>query len=193
VSGFNKWSLLYKLRSGFSKLAGDLDLVAANAAANFLASPTGDISFPDGREATIGILSDGSFFGEGSLAVQPLRKDTATAMTLRRHRILRRGARHWSTVIFIGDPGASRSNDQQEQHQDASRTKSTSFRPSTFTPAPSLIPRANGKLLAFRSQSTPHPKQNIYASKAYTTSRLSVRWDYSRKQRLDFHDGNVNG
>ena len=34
-----------------------------------------------GKEATIGILSDGSFFGEGSLAGQPLRMGTATAMT----------------------------------------------------------------------------------------------------------------
>jgi CRP-like cAMP-binding protein len=34
-----------------------------------------------GREATIGILSDGSFFGEGSLAGQALRMGSATAMT----------------------------------------------------------------------------------------------------------------
>ena len=34
-----------------------------------------------GREATIGILSDGSFFGEGSLAGQALRMGTATTMT----------------------------------------------------------------------------------------------------------------
>ena len=34
-----------------------------------------------GKEATIGILSDGSFFGEGALAGQPLRMGTATAMT----------------------------------------------------------------------------------------------------------------
>jgi CRP-like cAMP-binding protein len=34
-----------------------------------------------GKEATIGILSDGSFFCEGSLAGQPLRMGTATAMT----------------------------------------------------------------------------------------------------------------
>ena len=34
-----------------------------------------------GKEATIGILSDGSFFGEGSLAGQPLRIGSATAMT----------------------------------------------------------------------------------------------------------------
>jgi CRP/FNR family cyclic AMP-dependent transcriptional regulator len=34
-----------------------------------------------GKEATIGILSDGSFFGEGSLAGQFLRMCTATAMT----------------------------------------------------------------------------------------------------------------
>jgi CRP/FNR family cyclic AMP-dependent transcriptional regulator len=34
-----------------------------------------------GKEVTIGILSDGSFFGEGSLAGQPLRMGTATAMT----------------------------------------------------------------------------------------------------------------
>jgi Cyclic nucleotide-binding domain len=33
------------------------------------------------KEATIGILSEGSFFGEGSLAGQPLRMGTATAMT----------------------------------------------------------------------------------------------------------------
>jgi CRP/FNR family transcriptional regulator, cyclic AMP receptor protein len=33
-----------------------------------------------GKEATIGILSDGSFFGEGSLAGQPLRMGSATAM-----------------------------------------------------------------------------------------------------------------
>ena len=35
----------------------------------------------DGKEATIGILSDGSFFGEGSLAGQLLRMGSATAMT----------------------------------------------------------------------------------------------------------------
>ena len=34
-----------------------------------------------GKEATLGILSDGSFFGEGSLAGQPLRMGSATAMT----------------------------------------------------------------------------------------------------------------
>jgi CRP/FNR family cyclic AMP-dependent transcriptional regulator len=35
----------------------------------------------DGKEATLGILSDGSFFGEGSLAGQSLRMGSATAMT----------------------------------------------------------------------------------------------------------------
>ena len=34
-----------------------------------------------GKEATIGILSDGSFFGEGSLAGQALRMGSATAAT----------------------------------------------------------------------------------------------------------------
>jgi CRP/FNR family transcriptional regulator, cyclic AMP receptor protein len=34
-----------------------------------------------GKEATIGVLSDGSFFGQGSLAGQPLRMGTAIAMT----------------------------------------------------------------------------------------------------------------
>ena len=34
-----------------------------------------------GREATTGILSDGSFFGEGALAGQPLRMGSATAIT----------------------------------------------------------------------------------------------------------------
>jgi CRP-like cAMP-binding protein len=34
-----------------------------------------------GKEATIGILGDGEFFGEGSLAGQPLRMGSATAMT----------------------------------------------------------------------------------------------------------------
>src|SRR4249919_1709737 len=34
-----------------------------------------------GKEATVGILSDGSFFGEGSLAGQALRMGAATAMT----------------------------------------------------------------------------------------------------------------
>jgi CRP/FNR family transcriptional regulator, cyclic AMP receptor protein len=34
-----------------------------------------------GKEATIGILSDGDFFGEGGLAGQPLRMGSATAMT----------------------------------------------------------------------------------------------------------------
>jgi CRP/FNR family cyclic AMP-dependent transcriptional regulator len=34
-----------------------------------------------GKEATISILSDGSFFGEGALAGQPLRMGSATAMT----------------------------------------------------------------------------------------------------------------
>jgi CRP-like cAMP-binding protein len=34
-----------------------------------------------GKEATLGILSEGEFFGEGSLAGQPLRMGSATAMT----------------------------------------------------------------------------------------------------------------
>ena len=34
-----------------------------------------------GKEATIGVLSDGSFFGEGALAGQPLRMGSAIAMT----------------------------------------------------------------------------------------------------------------
>jgi CRP/FNR family transcriptional regulator, cyclic AMP receptor protein len=34
-----------------------------------------------GKEATIGILKDGDFFGEGSLAGQPLRMGSATTMT----------------------------------------------------------------------------------------------------------------
>lgn len=34
-----------------------------------------------GKEATLGILSEGEFFGEGGLAGQPLRMGTATAMT----------------------------------------------------------------------------------------------------------------
>jgi CRP-like cAMP-binding protein len=34
-----------------------------------------------GKEATIGILKEGDFFGEGCLAAQPLRMCTATAMT----------------------------------------------------------------------------------------------------------------
>jgi CRP/FNR family cyclic AMP-dependent transcriptional regulator len=34
-----------------------------------------------GKEATIGILSDGSFFGEASLAGQALRMGSATALT----------------------------------------------------------------------------------------------------------------
>jgi CRP/FNR family transcriptional regulator, cyclic AMP receptor protein len=35
----------------------------------------------DGKEATIGILEDGEFFGEGALAGQALRMGSATAMT----------------------------------------------------------------------------------------------------------------
>jgi CRP-like cAMP-binding protein len=35
----------------------------------------------DGKEATIGILGDGEFFGDGALAGQPLRMGAATAMT----------------------------------------------------------------------------------------------------------------
>src|SRR6202035_2826054 len=35
----------------------------------------------NGKEATIGIMSDGNFFGEGCLAAQPLRMSAATAMT----------------------------------------------------------------------------------------------------------------
>ena len=35
----------------------------------------------DGKEATLGILSEGEFFGEGSLAGQALRMGSATAMT----------------------------------------------------------------------------------------------------------------
>jgi CRP/FNR family transcriptional regulator, cyclic AMP receptor protein len=34
-----------------------------------------------GKEATLGILSEGAFFGEGGLAGQPLRMGSATAMT----------------------------------------------------------------------------------------------------------------
>ncbi len=36
---------------------------------------------PEGKEATIGILGEGYFFGEGSLAGQTLRMCSATAMT----------------------------------------------------------------------------------------------------------------
>ena len=35
----------------------------------------------DGKEATLGLLSEGNFFGEGGLAGQPLRMGSATAMT----------------------------------------------------------------------------------------------------------------
>src|SRR5450759_4957704 len=35
----------------------------------------------DGKEATIGILGDGKFFGEGALAGQAVRMGSATAMT----------------------------------------------------------------------------------------------------------------
>ena len=35
----------------------------------------------EGKEATIGILSAGSFFGEGSLAGQPFRMGSASVMT----------------------------------------------------------------------------------------------------------------
>jgi CRP-like cAMP-binding protein len=35
----------------------------------------------DGREATLGILGEGDFFGEGGLAGQPLRMSSATALT----------------------------------------------------------------------------------------------------------------
>jgi CRP/FNR family cyclic AMP-dependent transcriptional regulator len=35
----------------------------------------------NGKEATLGILSEGEFFGEGGLAGQPLRMGSATAMT----------------------------------------------------------------------------------------------------------------
>jgi len=34
-----------------------------------------------GKEATLGILNEGDFFGEGGLAGQPLRMGSATAMT----------------------------------------------------------------------------------------------------------------
>jgi len=34
-----------------------------------------------GKEATVGLLGEGDFFGEGSLAGQPLRMGSATAMT----------------------------------------------------------------------------------------------------------------
>jgi CRP-like cAMP-binding protein len=34
-----------------------------------------------GKEATLGILSEGEFFGEGGMAGQPLRTGSATAMT----------------------------------------------------------------------------------------------------------------
>jgi CRP/FNR family cyclic AMP-dependent transcriptional regulator len=35
-----------------------------------------------GKEATIGVLNEGNFFGEGCLAGQPLRMCSATAMTV---------------------------------------------------------------------------------------------------------------
>ena len=35
----------------------------------------------NGREATLGILGEGDFFGEGGLAGQPLRMSSATALT----------------------------------------------------------------------------------------------------------------
>ncbi len=39
------------------------------------------VTSPQGKAAIIGVLNDGSFFGEGSLAGQPLRMMTASAVT----------------------------------------------------------------------------------------------------------------
>jgi len=39
------------------------------------------VTSPDGREALVGVLSAGAFFGEGALAGQRLRRATARAMT----------------------------------------------------------------------------------------------------------------
>jgi len=40
-----------------------------------------------GKEATLGILNSGDFFGEGCLTGQPLRLCSATAMTIRPSRM----------------------------------------------------------------------------------------------------------
>src|SRR5438270_110870 len=41
-----------------------------------------------GKEAVVGVLGPGDFFGEGALAGQPLRLGTATAMTVSRILVL---------------------------------------------------------------------------------------------------------
>ena len=41
-----------------------------------------------GREAVVGVLSEGDFFGEGALAGQPVRLATATALTTSRIRVV---------------------------------------------------------------------------------------------------------
>jgi CRP-like cAMP-binding protein len=46
---------------------------------------------PSGKEAVVGMLGRGAFFGEGALAGQPVRVDTATAMTVSRIRIVPKG------------------------------------------------------------------------------------------------------
>jgi CRP-like cAMP-binding protein len=46
---------------------------------------------PTGREAVVGVLGAGAFFGEGALAGQPVRVDTATAMTASRIRVVPKG------------------------------------------------------------------------------------------------------
>lgn len=43
---------------------------------------------PAGKEAVVGVLGDGDFFGEGALAGQPVRLATATAMTVSRVRVV---------------------------------------------------------------------------------------------------------
>jgi CRP/FNR family transcriptional regulator, cyclic AMP receptor protein len=44
-----------------------------------------------GKEAVVGVLSAGEFFGEGALAGQPVRLATATAMTASRIRVVPKG------------------------------------------------------------------------------------------------------
>ena len=55
-----------------------------------------------GKEATIGILSEGNFFGEGSLAGQELRKGSAAAMT--DCQLLRIEKKRWWTRFIRSTP-----------------------------------------------------------------------------------------
>jgi len=75
--GEDRKSVLFKRKQGIFAQGDAADAVFYILAGKVKLTVVSKI----GKEATIGILGEGDFFGEGSLAGQPLRMGSATAMT----------------------------------------------------------------------------------------------------------------